>query len=41
MHGITHHPRKQAKVTVEYKCGTGVKANKCTDVRVNLLGKRV
>jgi hypothetical protein len=34
--GITHRPRKQAKVTVEYKCGTRVITKKCTDVRVNL-----
>ena len=34
--GITHQPSKGAKVTVEYKCGTRVMTNKCTDVRVNL-----
>ena len=39
--GIAHHPRKQATVTVEYKnCGMRVKTDKCTNVRVNLLGGR-
>ena len=40
--GITHHPSKGKKVIVEYKCGTCVTTNKCTDVRVSLglsLGK--
>jgi len=30
--GIAHPPTKKAKVTVEYKCGTCVMTNKCTDV---------
>ncbi len=34
--GIAHPPTKEAKVTVEYKCGTRVTTNKCTDVRVSL-----
>jgi hypothetical protein len=34
--GIVHPPTKKAKVTVEYKCGTCVMTNKCTDVRVSL-----
>ncbi len=34
--GIAHPPTKKAKVTVEYKCGTRVKTNQCTDVRVSL-----
>jgi hypothetical protein len=34
--GIAHPPTKKAKVTVEYKCGTRVTTNKCTDVRVSL-----
>jgi hypothetical protein len=33
---FAHCPRKQAKVTVEYKCGTRVKTDKCTNVWVNL-----
>jgi hypothetical protein len=40
--GIAHLQKKKAKVTVEYKCGTRVTMNKCTDVRVSLgmkLGK--
>ncbi len=35
-HGIAHPPMKKTKVTVEYKCGTRVTTNKCTDVRVSL-----
>ena len=34
--GITHPPTKKAKVTVEYKRGTRVTTNKCTDVQVDL-----
>jgi len=34
--GITHHPSKDKKVIMEYKCGTHVTINKCTDVRVSL-----
>jgi hypothetical protein len=34
--GIAHPPTKKAKVTVEYKFGTRVTTNKCTDVRVSL-----
>ena len=35
--GIAHPQKKKAKVvTVEYKCGTRVTTNKCTDVRVSL-----
>ncbi len=34
--GIAHPPTKKAKVTVEYKCGTRVTTNKCTDVQVSL-----
>jgi hypothetical protein len=34
--GIAHCPRMKAKVTLEYKCGTRVKMNKCTSDRVNL-----
>ncbi len=33
---IAHPPAKKAKVTVEYKYGTCVTTNKCTDVRVSL-----
>jgi hypothetical protein len=33
---IAHPPTKKAKVTVDYKCGTRVTTNKCTDMRVNL-----
>jgi hypothetical protein len=33
---IAHPQKKKAKVTVEYKCGTRVTTNKCTNVRVNL-----
>jgi hypothetical protein len=31
--GIAHPQKKKAKVTVEYKCGTRVTTNKCTDVQ--------
>ncbi len=34
--GIAHPPTKKSKVTVEYKCGTRVTTNKCTDVQVSL-----
>jgi hypothetical protein len=34
--GIPHCPQKQAKVTVEYKCGTRVTTKKCTHERVSL-----
>ncbi len=34
--GIQHCPSKKAKVTVEYKCGTRVRTNKCTDERVKI-----
>ena len=34
--GIAHPPTKKAKVNVEFKCGTCVTTNKCTDVRVSL-----
>jgi len=34
--GNTYCSRKQAKVTVEYKCGMWVKTNKCTNVRLSL-----
>jgi hypothetical protein len=34
--GIAHPPTKKSKVTVQYKCGTRVTKNKCTDVRVSL-----
>ena len=34
--GITHHPSKGAQVIVEYKCGTRVKTDQCTNVRVSL-----
>ncbi len=33
--GIAHPPKKKAKVTVEYKCGTRVKTDKCNNVRVS------
>ena len=35
-HGITHGPLKQTKVTVAYKCGTGVRMNECTNESVDL-----
>jgi hypothetical protein len=35
-HRYAHPPTKKAKVTVEYKCGTCVTTNKCTDVRMSL-----
>jgi hypothetical protein len=34
--GITHHRTKKQKVTVDYKCGTRVKTDKCTSKQVNL-----
>ncbi len=34
--GITHHPQKQEKVTVQYKCKICVITKKCTDVWVSL-----
>jgi hypothetical protein len=34
--GIAHPPTKKAKITVDYKCGTPVTTNKCTDVQVSL-----
>jgi len=34
--GIAHPLTKKEKVTVEYKCGTRVTTNNCTDVRVDL-----
>ncbi len=33
---ITHHPTKKQKVTVDYKCGTRVKTDKCTSEQINL-----
>ena len=37
--GISHPQNKKAKVTMEYKCGTRVTMNKCTDVQVSLVMK--
>jgi hypothetical protein len=34
--GIAHRSSKKAKVTVEFKCGTCLKTNKCTADRVSL-----
>ncbi len=34
--GITHHPTKEQKVTVDYKCRTRVKVDKCMSEWVNL-----
>ena len=34
--GITHRPSKGAQVIVEYACGTRVKIDQCTNVRVSL-----
>ena len=34
--GIAHPPKKKAKVIVEFKCGTRVTTNKCTDERLSL-----
>ncbi len=36
MNGITHCPWKQAKVTVEYKCGMRARTNNCANVRLSL-----
>ena len=37
--GIAHPPTKKRKVVVEYACGTRLTTNKCTNERVNILGK--